>query len=87
MSIKPSSTGGVIRQIGTRTIHLAQRGAYSGRVAEEGVELVVYGAQKRGRGRPRKDEGKTYDFSAFVSNVKVPVWKGKSFIHVAESEA
>ena len=74
----PSSTGGTTRYTATGLIHTAGKGAYSGRLAEMGVEAAVVDAPKRGRGRPRKDAGATgasYDFSAFGS-VKIPKWKG-----------
>jgi hypothetical protein len=73
-----SSTGGSITTTRTGLIHKASEGAYSGRVAELGIECKVVDAPKRGRGRPKKvsQTGTAYDFSAFLSNVKVPKWNG-----------
>jgi len=73
----PSSTGGTTLYTGTGLIHSAGKGAYSGRLAEMGIEAKVVDAPKRGRGRPPKvsPTGASYDFSAFGS-VKVPKWKG-----------
>jgi hypothetical protein len=62
--------------------HTADRGFYSGEVAETGVIPVT--AVKRGRGRPRKDAGESgakFDFSAFMTNVKVPEFKGTSRVY------
>ena len=73
-----SSTGGLIQLTPTGLVHRAAEQAYSGILAEQGLEAKVYNAPKRGRGRPRKDTGSSgasYDFSAFGS-VKVPKWKG-----------
>lgn len=74
--IKQSSTGGVIRILPNRTIHLSKDGAYSGRHAEDGTEPKTFDAPKRGRGRPRKD--KVYDFSKIFPAVKIPKWKGET---------
>lgn len=81
-----SSTGGKIVYTETGLIHIPHAGAYSGRAAEEGVEVKVYDAPKRGRGRPRKDSVSKYDFSAFVTDVKVPEWKGESQVFTKEME-
>lgn len=81
-----SSTGGKIVFIESGLIHIPHAGAYSGRAAEEGVEVKVYDAPKRGRGRPPKDSGTKYDFSAFMTDVKIPEWKGQSRIYTKEME-
>jgi hypothetical protein len=63
--------------------HTADRGFYSGDIAESGILPQPVGA-KRGRGRPRKDVGESgakYDFSAFMSKVKVPEFKGTSRVY------
>ena len=81
-----SSTGGLIQLTPTGLVHRAAEQAYSGILAEQGLEAKVYNAPKRGRGRPRKDvgaSGKAYDFSAF-GRVKVPAWKGPREIHTAK---
>lgn len=72
-----SSTGGTTLYTSTGLIHSAGTGAYSGRLAEMGIEAKVVDAPKRGRGRPKKVSatGASYDFSAF-GTVKVPKWKG-----------
>lgn len=77
-----SSTGGKIVYLPTGLLHIPATGAYSGRAAEEGIEVRVYDAPKRGRGRPRLDSGAKYDFSAFMSDVKVPQWKGESRVYI-----
>jgi hypothetical protein len=77
-----SSTGGKIVYSSTGLVHIPATGAYSGRAAEEGIEVRVYDAPKRGRGRPRLDSVAKYDFSAFMPNVKVPEWKGESRVYV-----
>lgn len=62
--------------------HTADRGFYSGEVAETGVIPVT--AVKRGRGRPRKDAGESgakFDFSPFLANVIIPKWSGKSQVY------
>lgn len=81
-----SSTGGTIVFTETGLIHVPATGAYSGRAAEEGVEVRTYDAPKRGRGRPSKDGGFKYDFSAFLSDVKVPEWKGQSRVYLGDPE-
>ena len=80
-----TSTGGSLFQTATGLLHKAGTGAYSGRLAEEGVEAKVFDAPKRGRGRPKKVSatGLAYDFSAFMSKVKVPAWTGPVTRHVA----
>ena len=63
--------------------HTATKGFYSGEIAETGMLPQPVG-MKRGRGRPRKDVGETgakYDFSAFMSPVKVPEFKGVSRVY------
>lgn len=81
-----SSTGGSITLTKTGLIHTPARGAYSGRLAEEGIEAVIYDAPKRGRGRPKKVSatGASYDFSAFGS-VKVPKWTGTRTVYAAKN--
>ena len=82
-----SSTGGTILATRTGLIHKAGQGAYSGRLAEEGIEAKIFDAPKRGRGRPKKVSatGSAYDFSAF-GRVKVPVWTGPRTVY-AKKEA
>lgn len=73
---------GTIVKTSTGFIHKADRGFYSGEVAETGVVPVT--AVKRGRGRPRKDTGESgakFDFSPFLSKVILPKWSGKSTVH------
>lgn len=72
-----SSTGGFIKVTPTGLVHTAGDQAYSGRLAEMGLEAKVVDVPKRGRGRPPKVSatGIGYDFSAF-GTVKVPKWKG-----------
>lgn len=82
-----SSTGGSLVVTRTGMIHTADTGAYSGRLAEEGAEAKVYGAPKRGRGRPSKvsQTGAKYDFSAFGASVKVPKWTGVSRMYAEKA--
>ena len=82
-----SSTGGTIQFTSRGLIHTPAKGAYSGRLAEEGIEAKVFDAPKRGRGRPAKvsQTGASYDFSAF-GTVKVPKWKGPVMIVKAKAE-
>ena len=64
--------------------HTANTGFYSGEIAETGMLPQPVDA-KRGRGRPRKDVGESgakFDFSAFMSNVKVPEFKGTRTVYV-----
>ena len=73
MAIVKTSTG--IR-------HTADRGFYSGAIAETGVMPVT--AVKRGRGRPRKDTGESgvaFTFDAFLTKTIVPAWSGKSTVY------
>lgn len=81
-----SSTGGFIRTTPTGLVHTAGDQAYSGYLAEAGLEAKVYDAPKRGRGRPSKvsQSGAPYDFSAF-GRVKVPVWTGDRRVYTKES--
>lgn len=79
-----TATGGTLFQTSTGLVHKAGAGAYSGRLAEEGIEAKVFNAPKRGRGRPRKDvgaSGKAYDFSAF-GRVKIPAWTGPRTVYI-----
>ena len=78
-----SSTNGTITLTRTGLIHKASAGAYSGRLAEEGIEAKVFDAPKRGRGRPKKVSatGAAYDWSAF-GRVNVPVWTGARRVFV-----
>jgi hypothetical protein len=80
--ITDSSTGGTIQLTNTGLIHKAGSGAYSGRVAELGIECKVVDQVKRGRGRPKlvTSTNGFYDFSAFMTTVKLPKWKGNSRI-------
>jgi hypothetical protein len=72
-----SSTGGFIQLTSTGLVHRAAEQAYSGILAEQGIEAKVFDVPKRGRGRPKKVSatGNAYDFSAF-GTVKIPKWKG-----------
>jgi hypothetical protein len=80
-----SSTGGTITLTKTGLIHTPAKGAYSGRLAEEGIEAKVFDAPKRGRGRPKKVSatGAAYDFSAF-GTVKVPKFTGTRTVYAAK---
>lgn len=82
-----SSTGGLIEVTKTGLVHRAAEQAYSGILAEAGLEAKVYDAPKRGRGRPKKvsQTGVGYDFSAFGS-VKVPKWTGSRRVYAAKTE-
>ena len=78
MANMKSSTGGSIRVSSTGLVHTAgEQAAYSGYLAEAGIEAKIHDAPKRGRGRPKKVSatGASYDFSAF-GTVKIPKWKG-----------
>ena len=81
-----SSTGGFIRVTPTGLVHTAGDQAYSGYLAEAGLEAKVYDAPKRGRGRPSKvsQTGAPYDWSAF-GRVKVPLWTGERRVYTKES--
>lgn len=79
-----TSTGGTLRKTSTGLVHTASKGAYSGRIAELGIECKTVDAPKRGRGRPPKvsSTGVAYDFSGLIGKpVKVPKWKGASVFH------
>jgi hypothetical protein len=82
-----SSTGGLITFINGGLRHTPAAGAYSGRLAEEGIEATVFDAPKRGRGRPKKISatGAAYDFSAF-GRVKIPLWTGTRNIYTKTAE-
>lgn len=83
MTIK-TSTGGTVKLTKTGLIHSANKGAYSGRIAELGIECKTVDAPKRGRGRPPKASptGVAYDFTGLMGKpVKVPKWKGNSVFH------
>ena len=77
--ITDSSTGGTIQLTNTGLIHKAGTGAYSGRVAEMGMECKVVEQVKRGRGRPKLATSTNgfYDFSAFQTTVKLKKFEGK----------
>ena len=77
-----SSTGGTTLYTSTGLIHSAGNGAYSGRLAEMGIEAKIVDVPNRGRGRPPKvsQSGLGYDFSAFGS-VKVPKWTGARTVY------
>lgn len=83
MDLLKSSSGGYINMTKTGLVHRAADQAYSGILAEQGTEAKVYDAPKRGRGRPKKvsQTGAAYDFSAFLTKVKVPVWNGPVTVH------
>lgn len=68
-----SSTRGTIEITNTGLIHRANKGAYSGRVAEMNTECIVVDKVKRGRGRPKTENSANgfYDFSAFMTPVKL----------------
>ena len=76
--ITDSSTGGTIQLTNTGLIHKANTGAYSGRVAEMGMECKVVDQAKRGRGRPKLATSTNgfYDFSAFQTSVKLKKFEG-----------
>lgn len=82
-----SSSGGSIRITPTGLVHTAGEQAYSGYLAEAGLEAKVYDAPKRGRGRPSKvsQSGAPYDFSAF-GRVKVPLWTGDRRVYTKAAE-
>lgn len=82
-----SSTGGTITLSKTGLIHKAGDQAYSGILAEKGLEAKIVDVPKRGRGRPKKvsSTGIAYDFSAF-GTVKVPKWSGPRTVYAARSE-
>jgi hypothetical protein len=84
MNTTLSSTGGLIALTKTGLIHKAENGAYSGRVAEDGSELRVVDQVKRGRGRPKLATSTNgfYDFSAFMTSVKLPKWTGSSRVYL-----
>lgn len=77
MAILKSSTGGTIQVTKRGLVHRAAEQAYSGVLAEKGLEAKIVDAPKRGRGRPKKvsTTGVAYDFSAF-GTVKIPKWTG-----------
>ena len=72
-----SSTGGTIKVTKSGLVHTAGDQAYSGVLAEKGLEAKIVDVVKRGRGRPKKvsSTGFAYDFSAF-GTVKIPKWTG-----------
>jgi hypothetical protein len=82
-----SSAGGTIKITPTGLVHTAGDQAYSGYLAEAGLEAKVYDAPKRGRGRPSKvsQSGAPYDFSAF-GTVKIPKWTGASCVYAKAAE-
>lgn len=73
-----SSTGGTTTFTSTGLVHKAGSGAYSGRIAELGIECKVADAPKRGRGRPKlvTSTNGFYDFSAFQTTVKLQKFEG-----------
>ena len=82
-----SSSGGTIKVTPTGLVHTAGEQAYSGYLAEAGLEAKVYDAPKRGRGRPSKvsQSGAPYDFSAF-GTVKIPKWTGSRQVYTKAAE-
>ena len=74
-----SSTGGTTTFTSTGLVHKAGSGAYSGRIAELGIECKVVDAVKRGRGRPKlvTSTNGFYDFSAFMTTLKLKKFEGK----------
>ena len=87
MNMIKSSTGGTIQVTKAGLVHRAAEQAYSGVLAEKGLEAKVVDAPKRGRGRPKKvsSTGIAYDFSAF-GTVKVPKWTGNRRVVAARVE-
>jgi len=91
MNIIKSSSGGTIKITSTGLEHRAADKAYSGALAEQGLEAKVYDAPKRGRGRPAKvsQTGAVYDSTelttALFGKVKVPKWKGSSVVYSKSS--
>jgi hypothetical protein len=91
MNTIDSSSGGTIKYTSTGLEHRAADKAYSGALAEQGLEAKVYDAPKRGRGRPAKvsQSGLAYDSteltSALFGKVKVPKWKGSSAVYSKSS--
>ena len=87
MNTIKSSSGGSIKMTSTGMVHTAGEQAYSGALAEQGIEAKVYDAPKRGRGRPSKvsQSGAVYDTSslgvALFGKVKVPKFKGVSTVY------
>jgi hypothetical protein len=83
-----SSSGGSIKITSTGLVHTAGEQAYSGALAEAGLEAKVYDAPKRGRGRPSKvsQSGAPYDFSMLAPKVKVPKWTGQSRVYTKAAE-
>ena len=86
MALLKSSTGGTIQVTKSGLVHRAAEQAYSGVLAEKGLEAKAPDQVKRGRGRPKKvsASGIAYDFSAF-GTVKVPVWKGSRRVVAART--
>ena len=82
-----SSTGGTITFTPTGLMHKAGSGAYSGRIAELGIECKVVDAVKRGRGRPKlvTSTNGFYDFSAFQTTLKLKKFEGKVTIVKAQA--
>jgi hypothetical protein len=82
-----SSSGGTIKVTSTGLEHRAAAKAYSGALAEQGLEAKVYDAPKRGRGRPAKvsQSGAVYETSALTlalfGKVKVPKFRGVSTVY------
>lgn len=82
-----SSSGGTIKYTSTGMEHRAANKAYSGALAEQGIEAKVYDAPKRGRGRPAKvsQSGAIYDTVALgvalFGAVKVPKFRGVSTVY------
>lgn len=87
MNTIKSSSGGSIKLTSTGMVHTAGEQAYSGALAEQGIEAKVYDAPKRGRGRPAKvsQSGAVYDTAALgvalFGKVKVPKFKGVSTVY------
>ena len=85
-SLIKSSTGGSIKITSTGLVHTAGEQAYSGVLAEKGLEAKAPDQVKRGRGRPKKvsSTGIAYDFSAF-GTVKIPKWTGARTVYAAKT--
>ena len=91
MNMINSSSGGTIKYTSTGLEHRAAERAYSGALAEQGIEARVYDVPKRGRGRPAKvsQTGLAYDAlaltSALFGNVRVPKFRGVSTVYTKSS--
>lgn len=91
MNMITSSSGGTIKITSTGLEHRAAERAYSGALAEQGIEAKVYDAPKRGRGRPAKvsQSGAVYDTVALgialFGAIKIPKFRGVSTVYTKSS--